>query len=101
MQPSVSCTPSCVLIGDEVWNERIQDYGKKYEKLVKTTYNWNKIVSVEYSDDDRLFYFDLTAIAVDLCRMMKEANASIKGWSRLPKSNTKIKEKIVERLLAL
>ena len=51
-------------------------------------------------EGNKLFYFDLTAIAVDFSKNMRDPLIS-KGWSKLPKNQKQVKEKIVERLLAL
>ena len=51
--------------------------------------------------DKKLYYYDLTAIAVDFSKEMRQAKEDGVGWDRLPKNNTQIKERIVERLLAM
>ena len=47
-----------------------------------------------------LFYYDLTALAVDINKSMRDPLHS-NTWSKVPKNPTQVKEKIVERLLAL
>ena len=88
------------LIPVDLWNQRIQDEGCAQDALPSSHYLRNKIISVG-SDTDQLFYFHLTAIAVDFAKIMKESKDINSGWDTIPKNNTQIKEKIVERLLSL
>ena len=64
------------------------------------TYLKNKIICVG-SGDNELHYYDLTTTAVDLSKQMRSANQNGKGWERLPKNNTHVKERIIERLLTM
>ena len=91
---------SYILIPDDVWNQRIQDEGCAQDALPSSHYQRNKIISVG-SEKDKRFYFHLTAIAVDFAKIMKESKDMNTGWDKIPKNNTQIKEKIVERLLSL
>ena len=64
-------------------------------KLIK------KIIIGIGAADDKLYYYKLTAIAVDFSKEMRQCKENSTGWERLPKNNTQIKERIVERLLAM
>ena len=48
----------------------------------------------------KLFYYDLTALAVDINKSMRHP-LHLNVWSKVPKNPTQVKEKIVKRLLAL
>ena len=96
----VEINPSRTLIDDLLWNKRIQDVGCKETDLTSRTYQRNKIMSVG-PENSQLFYYDLTAIAVDFTKIMRDPKNFAQSWTKLPKNNTQVKEKIVERLLAL
>jgi len=88
------------LIPNDVWNARIQDKGRAYNELGSKTYKRNKIISIG-PDDQNLFFFDLTAIAVDFSKIMKSMQELEEGWKKLPKNGSQIKEKIVSTIMAL
>ena len=74
-----------------IWNHRIQDFGCELKKLKAKIYWRNKIMGVGL-EDNKLFYFDLTAITVDLSKNTRDP-LILKGWSKLPKNQTQVKEK--------
>ena len=86
-------------VDESIWNLRIQDLGCKENELKAKYYCRNKIMSVG-PKGNQLFYYDLTALAVDINKSMRDPLHS-NAWSKVPKNPTQVKEKIVERLLAL
>ena len=88
------------LIPNDVWNARVQDKGRPYNELGSKTYKRNKIISIG-PEDQHLFFFDLTAIAVDFSKIMRSMQELEEGWKKLPKSTSQIKEKIVSTIMAL
>ena len=51
--------------------------------------------------DCPIYYFNLTAIAVDILQKLYSENEMGRGWKKLPRNKTDIKIKIVQRLLAM
>ena len=49
---------------------------------------------------NKLFYYHLTTIVVDMNKIICDQFHS-SGWRKIPKNSTQVKEKVVERLLAL
>ena len=88
------------LLPHDLWIERIQDLGRPFCELGSKTYKRNKIMSVG-PPSHSLYYYDLTAIAVDLCKIMRSMQELDEGWMKLPKNPTQIKEKIVSTIMAL
>ena len=81
-----------LLLPNDLWTERVQDLGQPFAELGSKTYKRNKIMSVGPPSDNR-YYYDLTAIAVDLCKIMRQMQELDEGWRKLPKNPTQIKEK--------
>ena len=91
---------SVALITEDLWQRCLQDKGCSQEELPSQHYLRNKIISIG-PNDKKLFYYHLTAIAVDLLKIMKEDKELGKGWDKVPKNSTQVKEKTVERLINL
>ena len=66
----------------------------------QNTYLRNKNISTGAGDSE-LNLYDLTDIAVDFAKIMRNTKDLKTGWDKLPVNNTRVKEKIVERLLVL
>mgnify|MGYP001276712819 CR=1 FL=1 len=88
------------MIPVDVWNARIQGKGRLGRDLGNKTYQRNKIIGVG-PGESQLFYYDLTAIAVNFAKIMRTAKDLGTGWDKLPKNPTQSKEKIVERIISL
>ena len=101
--PSLSKAPtkySSIRIDEDLWDKRLQDEGCKKDELVKATYRQNKIPPFGPPPNAR-YYPDLSAIAIDFSKAMTIEKSEGRGWSRVPKNNTDIKTRIIERLLML
>ena len=77
-----------------------QDKGCDKEKLPKQTYNKNKIIGVGPLGDE-VYYYGLSAIAIDYSKILANKKDLDRGWAQLPKNKTKGKDKLVHRLLAM
>ena len=86
-------------VDDALWNLRIQDTGCTEDKLKKKVYCRNKVMCVGPAGN-KLFYYDLTALAVDINKIIRDP-LHRNEWSKIPKNPTQVKEKNFERLLAL
>ena len=87
-----------VILEDSVRNERIQDVGCKEVELPKRRYRLAKILSVGPAGNEK-YYFNLTAIAVDIVKDMAAVHAAGQGWNNLPKNLPNVKAKIVQLCL--
>ena len=91
---------SAIRIDDRIWSERLQDEGCRKEDLVKASYRQNKIPPFGPSEN-QTYYPLLSSIAIDFLKSLVSERKAGRGWSRLPKNNTDIKTKIIERLMML
>ena len=88
------------LIPYDIWTAMVQDKGRPYNELGSKNYKRNKIISIG-PEHQNLFFYDLTAIAVDFSKIMRQMQELDDGWKKLPKNPTQIKEKIVSTIMAL
>ena len=88
------------LIPEELWYIRLQDKGCDKNKLPKLTYNKNKILGVGPLGEE-VYYYGLSAIAIDYSKILANKKDLGQGWAQLPKNRTQIKDKLVHRLLAM
>ena len=72
------------LIPDAVWNNRIQDKGRLFHDLGNKSYRRNKIIGVG-SGENKIYYYEITAIAVDFTNILRTANDLGTGWEKTPK----------------
>ena len=79
------------------WTTRIQDAGCKKADLPKKTYKQAKILGVG-DNKEMLFFFNLSAIAINYLKQMGKENKLGRGWSKVPKnkSDTKMNYQIID-----
>ena len=51
--------------------------------------------------ENKIFYYDLASIAIDYSKNFKKENELHRGWAKVPKNQTEMKTRIIERLLAM
>lgn len=90
-----------IKLADELWVARIQDSGVEEDCLPRKRYKMSKIISIGSNEEDMLFYYDLTSIAVDYVKHMKLKNTDKTGWLKLPVNLPNVKKKIVETIVAM
>lgn len=83
----------------EDWDQWLQDAGCPTQNAMPNkTYKSNQIPPI---GPDRIFYFYLTSIAVDIYKGLITARDMGHGWSKIPKNRTDVKVKIVKTLLEM
>ena len=87
-----------VKVTDERWHARLQDKGCDKDGMPSKTYNRSQIPGIGPKGHE-VFYYDLTAIAIDMLHNMKMENNVGRGWSKLPKNKTEAKVKLVQVIL--
>ena len=98
--PTSSTSPIDDIIPNELWEQRMQDKGRKKEELKNKTYKQSKIPPIG-PEGEQLYYPDLAANAIDLSKSIFTQNELKTGWLYLPKNKTDVKLKILNKLLAL
>ena len=78
-----------LFIDNDTWNIRIQDPGCEESQLKAKCYARNKVMGVG-PKENKLFYYHLTAIAVDLNKIIRDKFHS-SGWKKVPKNSTQVK----------
>ena len=48
-----------------------------------------------------MYYYGLSAIAIDYSKMLANKKDLDQGWAQLPKNKTQVKDKLMHRLLAM
>ena len=91
---------STVRIQDDLWNQRIQDIGCTKDLLPLKTYKRSQIPPIG-PVDSQLFYFHLTAIAIDYFKVFGTDSVLGRGWAKVPKNKSDAKVKIIGVILAL
>ena len=89
-----------ICMENEIFLNRIQDVGCKESELPKKRYRMAKILSVG-PEGNQVYYYNLTAIAVDFSKLMLAIFVVGSGWKDLPKNPTNVKAKIVQTCLQL
>ena len=95
IEPIVTPCYLYVKLPNELWFDRIQDLGVEEKKLPKKRYKGSKVISIGPNDEDTLFYYDLTSIAVDYVKLMKGMNTEKTGWQKLPVNLPNVKKKLL------
>ena len=90
---------SSIRVEENTWNDRIQDTGCKKEELTAKTYRQNQIVAYGPKDDDPVFYYDLSCIAIDIIKAINASSSKQEEWPRFPKNKTDVKLVIIKHIL--
>ena len=101
IEPEVKVSHLDIKLDNELWFARIQDPGGKKECLPSQRYKMSKIISIGPNENDVLFYYDLTSIAVDYVKLMRTMQSNQSGWIKLPVNLPNAKKKIVEIILQM
>ena len=91
---------SSITFTDEVWHSRTQDKGVEKAQLSKKTYRQYKVTS-SGPEGEGLYYYGLSCIAIDLMKVFYPQKEMGLGWTKLPVNKTNVKNKIIDRILAL
>ena len=71
-------------IDDAIWHQRIQDVGCTKEALPHTTYLRSKIPPIG-PEGHGIYYYNLTAVAIDIIKKMVIEKEMGRGWNKAPK----------------
>ena len=81
-----------VMIENRLWHQRMQDKGCSKDKLPKLSYRKSRIMALG-TKELPIYYYDLTLIAIDLSHKMEDERKMGRGWAKLPKNITDVKQK--------
>jgi len=73
-------------ISMEEWDIKHQDARCMYDEFPSKPYKGDKIISVG-PVDAKVFYYNLTSIAVELSKKFVTENQCERGWDKIPKKN--------------
>ena len=91
---------SNVEIPREEFKKRIQDKGCAKAELKVKRYKGSMIPAYG-PKEDKTYYYDLASIAIDYSKNFKKECELGRGWGKVPKNQTEMKTRVIERLLAM
>ena len=96
-----SCIDFCnVEIPRDEFQQRIQDKGCAKAELKVKRYKGSMLPAYG-PKEDQIYYYDLASIAIDYSRNFKKECDLGRGWGKVPKNQTEMKIRVIERLLAM
>ena len=91
---------SNVEIPADEFKKRIQDKGCKKEELKVKRYK-SSMIPAYGPKEDKTYYYDLASIAIDYSKNFKKESQLGRGWGKVPKNQTEMKTRVIERLLGM
>ena len=82
------------------WNNRLQDMGCTKDELKIKRYK-GSLIPARGPKGSPIYYYHLASIAIDYVKNFKKEKDMGRGWNKVPKNQTDVKKKIVDRLLAM
>ena len=82
------------------FQKRIQDKGCAKGELKVKRYKGSMIPAYG-PKEDKTYYYDLASIAIDYSKNFKKECELGRGWGKVPKNQTEMKTRVIERLLSM